>query len=111
MVCKGGGRAMKNPKVGERVRYYDSVGIRDGKISELHRGESLVGVVLDNKNNLVVHRTHLIRLKPKRKLNKFAFHGYKFKEWNDRIIFTATYVQLKMFLDKKVVVRVEVLSD
>lgn len=60
---------MKNPKVGDRVRYrtYEDNGTRfsDGVIESVSRDVCFVdfeGIARQN-----IHRTHLIRLKPKRK--------------------------------------------
>lgn len=80
---------MKNPKIGERVCWIDMDFERsEGVVSSFSSSPGEDGhVFVENGNgNLVrVHRTHLIRLKPKRKARDFWINEAMIKHLADDV--------------------------
>jgi hypothetical protein len=67
---------MKNPKVHDRVRYYYDDGTLkplDGQITDVSEKSGTAKVLFSTGNSSWKHRTHLIRLKPKRKAEVVEF--------------------------------------
>lgn len=101
---------MKNPKVGERVVKYDKCDMRRvGKITEVLSDVCAV----DFETHIeFVHRTHLIRLKPKKKKEVVNREVIEFEcEWDGAFPLGDFEAERKMesLHGKRTKVRVEIL--